>query len=89
MTNSSDPYNLGRFVEAQSSVIDDVKRELRSGRKRSHWMWFVFPQLAGLGSSEMAQRYARLSWPAETLCHWPYALLSSTLPSRTVSATPS
>ena len=53
-----DPYNLQRFVEAQDPVIEDVKNELRAGRKRTHWMWFVFPQLEGLGSSQMAQRYA-------------------------------
>jgi uncharacterized protein (DUF1810 family) len=54
----TDPHDLQRFVDAQDSVIDDVKQELRSGRKRSHWMWFVFPQMAGLGRSQMAQRYA-------------------------------
>jgi len=58
MSSSSDPYNLQRFVEAQSDVIDTVKRELRSGQKRSHWMWFVFPQMEGIGRSEMAQRFA-------------------------------
>jgi uncharacterized protein (DUF1810 family) len=55
---NTDPHDLQRFVDAQDSVIDDVKKELRSGRKRSHWMWFVFPQMAGLGRSQMAQRYA-------------------------------
>ena len=58
MTDGGDPYDLHRFVEAQESVIGTVKRELRSGRKRSHWMWFVFPQFAGLGRSEMSKRYA-------------------------------
>jgi uncharacterized protein (DUF1810 family) len=58
MTGSDDPHDLQRFVDAQDDVIDDVRRELRSGRKRSHWMWFVFPQVEGLGSSRMAQRYA-------------------------------
>lgn len=58
MTGGGDSYDLERFVSAQEPVIDSVKRELRGGRKRSHWMWFVFPQLAGLGRSEMAQRYA-------------------------------
>ena len=58
MTDPDDPYNLHRFVEAQESVINDVKAELRSGRKRTHWMWFVFPQVAGLGSSRMSRRYA-------------------------------
>jgi uncharacterized protein (DUF1810 family) len=56
--NASDSYELERFVQAQKPVIDDVKRELRGGRKQSHWMWFVFPQIAGLGQSDMARRYA-------------------------------
>jgi uncharacterized protein (DUF1810 family) len=56
-----DPFNLQRFVDAQSGLIDRVYAELREGRKRSHWMWFVFPQIAGLGSSRMAQEYAILS----------------------------
>ncbi|KMQ80453.1 NTP pyrophosphohydrolase including oxidative damage repair enzyme [Candidatus Burkholderia pumila] len=54
----SDPFDLQRFVDAQEGVIDDVRAELTAGRKRSHWIWFVFPQIAGLGHSEMAQRYA-------------------------------
>lgn len=49
---------LGRFVEAQDGVYDQALAELRDGRKTSHWMWFVFPQIAGLGRSAMAQRYA-------------------------------
>jgi uncharacterized protein (DUF1810 family) len=58
MDDPSDPHDLQRFVEAQSPVISQVKSELRSGRKRTHWMWFVFPQVAGLGSSRLARRYA-------------------------------
>ncbi len=54
----ADPYNLQRFVEAQNPVFDQVLAELRAGRKRSHWMWFVFPQISGLGGSPMAKRYA-------------------------------
>ncbi len=54
----SDPYDLERFVAAQEGVYERALGELRSGRKRSHWMWFIFPQIAGLGSSAMAQRYA-------------------------------
>jgi uncharacterized protein (DUF1810 family) len=50
--------SLDRFVEAQDDVYDDVRSELVSGEKRSHWMWFIFPQIAGLGYSSMAQRYA-------------------------------
>ncbi len=53
-----DPFGLQRFVDAQAPVIERVRAELRDGRKRSHWMWFVFPQIAGLGSSAMAARYA-------------------------------
>jgi uncharacterized protein (DUF1810 family) len=53
-----DRFNLERFVEAQAGVYARAGAELRSGRKQSHWMWFVFPQIRGLGSSEMAVRYA-------------------------------
>ncbi len=53
-----DPFNLERFVAAQDPVYARVWSELRAGRKDSHWMWFVFPQLAGLGGSEMSRRYA-------------------------------
>jgi len=52
-----DPHNLDRFVRAQESTFDRALVELRDGRKRSHWMWFVFPQLRGLGRSETAQFY--------------------------------
>ena len=51
-------HDLGRFVAAQDRVWPEVVAELAAGRKRTHWMWFVFPQLAGLGSSPTAQRYA-------------------------------
>ena len=53
-----DPYDLQRFVAAQEPVFDAVRAELQSGRKTSHWMWFVFPQVEGLGHSSTAQRYA-------------------------------
>lgn len=56
MTN--DPFNLQRFIEAQDSVYAAVRAELRAGSKRSHWMWFIFPQIEGLGFSAMAQFYA-------------------------------
>jgi uncharacterized protein (DUF1810 family) len=52
-----DPHDLARFVSAQAPVMDDVLEELRRGRKRTHWIWFVFPQLKGLGMSSMAQHY--------------------------------
>jgi uncharacterized protein (DUF1810 family) len=53
-----DPYDLARFVEAQAGVYERALDELRRGRKTSHWMWFVFPQLAGLGGSPTAALYA-------------------------------
>jgi uncharacterized protein (DUF1810 family) len=54
----SDPYDLQRFVDAQNPVYDRVRTELQEGRKRTHWMWFIFPQIAGLGSSPLARRFA-------------------------------
>jgi uncharacterized protein (DUF1810 family) len=59
MDDTEDPHDLQRFVDAQNhdGSYDDAVAELRAGRKRSHWMWFVFPQLRGLGSSPMAVRY--------------------------------
>lgn len=56
-SNPGDAFDLQRFVDAQDRVYDTVLAELRAGRKRSHWIWFVFPQLRGLGSSPIAQRY--------------------------------
>lgn len=55
MTN---PFDLRRFLDAQAPIYPQVLAELRRGRKQSHWMWFIFPQLAGLGHSAMAQRFA-------------------------------
>ena len=55
---STDPYDLDRFVQAQESCYERALGEIRSGRKRSHWMWYIFPQYAGLGSSAISQRYA-------------------------------
>ncbi len=52
------PDDLDRFVNAQDPVLERVRQELRQGQKRSHWMWFIFPQLAGLGHSAMARHYA-------------------------------
>lgn len=51
-------YDLDRFTDAQNGVYDRALAELASGRKTSHWMWFIFPQMAGLGTSVMAERYA-------------------------------
>jgi uncharacterized protein (DUF1810 family) len=56
-SKDADPYDLQRFVDAQDRVYDAVLAELRGGRKRSHWIWFVFPQLRGLGRSPTAMRF--------------------------------
>lgn len=53
-----DPHDLRRFLDAQSSNYADARAELRAGQKRSHWIWYVFPQYAGLGHSPMARRFA-------------------------------
>ncbi|HEX4181934.1 MAG TPA: DUF1810 domain-containing protein [Caulobacteraceae bacterium] len=53
-----DPFDLDRFVQAQAPVMDRVLEELRQGRKATHWIWFVFPQIHGLGRSAMAERFA-------------------------------
>jgi uncharacterized protein (DUF1810 family) len=60
----ADPFNLDRFVQAQNPVLAQVRAELRAGHKRTHWMWFVFPQLAGLGRSDTARYYALASLEA-------------------------
>lgn len=57
LPTGEDPYGLGRFVEAQNRVYPTVLSELRAGAKRSHWIWFVFPQLRGLGHSAVARRF--------------------------------
>lgn len=57
-TQSSDPYDLNRFVEAQASSFPQALAELRAGRKRSHWSWYILPQIRGLGSSALSVRYA-------------------------------
>jgi uncharacterized protein (DUF1810 family) len=58
VTVTSDPFDLERFVTAQAGVYERALGELQAGQKRSHWMWYIFPQVAGLGFSSMAQRYA-------------------------------
>ena len=58
MTDSADPQDLKRFVEAQRDDYAQALAEIRGGRKRSHWMWYIFPQIAGLGLSPMSRRYA-------------------------------
>ena len=56
--DSRDAFDLDRFVSAQEDVYDSALAEIRAGRKRTHWMWFVFPQLRGLGSSPIARQFA-------------------------------
>jgi len=72
------PFDLSRFVEAQEGAYADAIAELRAGAKRSHWMWFVFPQVEGLGTSPMAQRYA-LSGPDEARAYLAHPVLGARL----------
>jgi uncharacterized protein (DUF1810 family) len=76
--NQPDPYNLQRFVDAQSPVYKQVLGELRAGLKTSHWMWFIFPQIAGLGHSPIAQRFA-ISGRAEAASYLQHLLLGPRL----------
>jgi uncharacterized protein (DUF1810 family) len=69
---------LDRFVEAQDPIYAEVCAELAAGNKRSHWMWFVFPQLRGLGSSAMAIHYG-LASQAETIAYWQHPVLRQRL----------
>jgi uncharacterized protein (DUF1810 family) len=74
----SDSFDLERFVVAQRRVYDDVVDELRRGRKTSHWIWFIFPQVAGLGQSAMSQRYA-IGSLAEAKAHLEHPILGPRL----------
>lgn len=58
MNDRGDPFDLQRFVEAQNPCFERVRSELREGKKRGHWIWFIFPQIKGLGHSPMAQKFA-------------------------------
>ncbi|ABY29124.1 DUF1810 domain-containing protein [Methylorubrum extorquens] len=73
-----DAFDLNRFVEAQDGLYADALAELRYGRKQSHWMWFIFPQIAGLGSSAMARHYAIRSL-AEAQAYLAHPLLGERL----------
>ncbi|MGE0310086.1 MAG: DUF1810 domain-containing protein [Lautropia sp.] len=75
---SDDPFDLDRFVKAQRTDYDNALAELRAGRKRTHWIWFVLPQLAGLGSSAMSSRYA-LSGLDEASAYLAHPLLGARL----------
>lgn len=72
------PDLLNRFVDAQAPIFDDACAELAAGRKRTHWMWFVFPQLRGLGHSPTAHRYG-LASADEALAYWQHPLLGPRL----------
>jgi uncharacterized protein (DUF1810 family) len=76
--SDADPYDLERFVAAQASTFETALAELTAGRKRSHWMWFVFPQLRGLGSSPMASFYG-ISSLAEARAYLAHAVLGPRL----------
>ncbi len=70
--NADDPFNLQRFVEAQHGSYERALGEVKNGRKITHWMWYIFPQIAGLGESDMARKYAigSLDEAREYLTHW-------------------
>jgi uncharacterized protein (DUF1810 family) len=73
-----DPYNLQRFVDAQNSVFEQVCSELRAGKKQSHWMWFIFPQIEGLGTSQ-ASRYFAISSKEEAEAYVNHPILGPRL----------
>ena len=85
--SATDPFDLARFVEAQAPVLDAVLAELAAGRKTTHWMWFVFPQLGALGRSTTARYYgigsldeARAYWQHPALARgWPIARVGCSL----------
>ncbi len=74
----NDPHNLQRFLDAQASIYPQVLAELRAGSKRSHWMWFIFPQIAGLGHSETA-RYFAIASRAEATAYLAHPILGPRL----------
>jgi uncharacterized protein (DUF1810 family) len=74
----NDPFDLQRFVDAQNPVFEQVCSELRQGRKENHWMWFVFPQLQGLGHSWMASKFA-ISSRDEAAAFLAHSILGSRL----------
>jgi uncharacterized protein (DUF1810 family) len=74
----SDSFDLQRFVDAQAAVYPQIVAELSHGRKHTHWMWFIFPQIAGLGFSTMAQRFA-IGSRAEAVAYLEHHLLGPRL----------
>ena len=78
LPEAADPYHLQRFVDAQEGCFAQVKAALAAGHKRTHWMWFIFPQIKGLGSSGMAQKFA-ISGLDEARAYLAHPLLGSRL----------
>ena len=78
MAQADDPFDLDRFVEAQHGVFEDALAEIEDGQKSSHWMWFIFPQIEGLGSSPTARRFAIKS-KAEAQAYLRHPVLGSRL----------
>lgn len=74
----NDPHYLKRFVDAQNRVYDRVRAELRTGQKTGHWMWFIFPQLRGLGHSDMASEYG-ISSKEEAVAYLNHPILGERL----------
>ncbi|MBD1554177.1 DUF1810 domain-containing protein [Pseudomonas typographi] len=74
----ADPYPLQHFIDAQQGVYEHALAELQAGQKRSHWMWFIFPQIDGLGRSDMARRYA-ISGAAHAQAYLAHPLLGPRL----------
>lgn len=74
----NDPYNLQRFVDAQKAMFEQTRAELSRGKKTSHWMWFIFPQIRGLGASETAQFFA-ISSLAEAAAYLEHPVLGPRL----------
>jgi uncharacterized protein (DUF1810 family) len=77
-TTTADPYDLDRFVDAQKGAYQQALAEIRSGQKRSHWMWYIFPQYSGLGFSATSQRYAIKS-KAEAAAYLRHPILGARL----------
>jgi len=78
ITEQTDPYNLERFTQAQNSVYEEVLSELKNGAKVSHWMWFIFPQIKGLGRSPTAIEFA-ISSREEAIAYLHHPLLGPRL----------
>jgi uncharacterized protein (DUF1810 family) len=78
MNHEQDPYDLDRFVEAQAQNYEEALAELRAGEKRTHWSWYVLPQIKGLGSSPMSERYA-ISGLAEAKAYISHPVLGARL----------